>query len=178
MTHDEARGYVLSQAARRGIAAEVVVERGRELTARAHQHKLEQITQATRGGIGVRVVVDGRTGYAYTEELTTGALDWMLQEAVDNAALQSAADGFLPPGQRTAHRDLLGDGLRGSLEAKAQMAIGLESTIREDPRVRQVLYAAYMEREWTVAVASTAGAAGSYRRGAAGLLASAVLADG
>jgi PmbA protein len=178
VTPDEARAYVLRRAARRGIAAEVLVERGRELTARAHQRKLEQITQATRGGVGVRVVVDGRTGYAYSEELTAAALDWMVQEAVDNAALQSTTDGFLPPGHRTAHRDLLGDGLRGSLEAKVQMAIGLESTIREDPRVRQVLYAAYMEREWDVAVASTEGTEGSYRRGAAGLLASAVMQDG
>lgn len=178
MTHDEARAYILAKAAERGIAADVLAESARELTARSHQRKLEQIVQAVRGGLGVRVVVDGRTGYAYSEELTADALDWMLREAVDNAGLQSARGGFIPPGRRAGRSDLVGDTLRGSLEAKVQMAIGFEGTIREDPRVKQVLYASYLEREWEVAVASTEGADGSYRRGAAGLLASAVMQDG
>lgn len=81
MTQEEARRYVLARARDRGIAAEVLSELGRELTAKSHQRKLEQITQAVRGGIGVRVVVAGHVGYAYTEELSPAALDWMLQEA-------------------------------------------------------------------------------------------------
>ncbi|MDQ7843499.1 MAG: metallopeptidase TldD-related protein [Armatimonadota bacterium] len=178
MTPEEARRYVLARARERGVAAEVLAELGRELTARAHQRRLEQLTQAVRGGVGVRVVVAGRTGYAYSEELTPEALDWMLQEAIDNAGLQSETGGFLPAGRATPHRNLVGQALQGSLEAKIQMAIGLESTIREDARVKQVLYASYAEREWEVAVASTEGAEGSYRRGVAGLIASLVMQDG
>jgi predicted Zn-dependent protease len=60
MTQDEARTNVLREARRRGIAAEIVTERGRELTARAHSRRIEQLTQAVRGGVGVRVIVDGR----------------------------------------------------------------------------------------------------------------------
>lgn len=178
MTHDEARAYVLARARERGAAAEVLLETGREITARSHQRKLEQIVQAVRGGLGVRVVAGGRTGYAYSEELTPEALDWMLQEALENAALQSETGGFIPPGRSAGRSDMVGDRLRGSLEAKVQMAIGFEGTIREDPRVKQVLYASYMEREWEVAIASTEGAEGSYRRGAAGLMASAVMQEG
>lgn len=178
MTPEEARRYVLDAARARGVAAEVLSEFGRELTARSHQRKLEQLTQASRGGCGVRVVVEGHTGYAYTEELTPEALDWMLQEAIDNALLQSETGGFLPDGAATGHRDLVGDALRGSVEAKVQMAIGLEGTIREDRRVKQVLFAAYGEREWDVAVTSTQGADGGYRRAVAGLLASMVMQDG
>ncbi len=178
MTSGDARRYVLAKANERGVAAEVLAETGRELTARAHQRKLEQITEAVRGGIGVRVVVDGRVGYGYSEELTERALDWMLQEAVDNAQLQSDTGGFLPAGRATGHRDLVGEALRGSLEAKVQMALGLEGTMREDRRVKQVLFAAYGEREWDVAVASTEGTEGSYRHGVAGLMASVVMQDG
>jgi len=178
MTQEEGRRYVLARAKERGIAAEVLTEMGRELTARSHQRKLEQITQAVRGGIGVRVVVDGRVGYAYSEELSSAALDWMLQEATDNSSLQAEASGFLPKSTAVTRKDMVGDSLRGSLEAKVQMAIGLEGTIREDPRVKQVLFASYAEREWDVAVTSTEGADGSYRRGIAGLMASMVMAEG
>lgn len=178
MTRDEARRYVLDAARARGVAAEVLSELSRELTARAHERKLEQLTQAVRGGCGVRVVVDGHTGYGYSEELTPAALDWMLQEAIDNAGLQSDAGGFLPSGAAVGHTDLVGGSLRGSVEAKVQMAIGLESTIREDRRVKQTLFAAYGEREWDVAVASTEGADGGYRRGAAGFMASMVMQEG
>jgi PmbA protein len=178
MTQDEARRHVLGRAKERGIAAEVLTELGRELTAKSHQRKLEQITQAVRGGIGVRVVVDGRVGYAYSEELTPAALDWMLREATDNSSLQSDASGFLPKNAPVPRKDMVGDSLRGSLEAKVQMAIGLEGTIREDRRVKQVLFASYSEREWDVAVTSTEGTDGSYRRGIAGLMASMVMAEG
>jgi len=178
MTPEDARRYVLAKARERGVAAEVLAEVSRELTARAHQRTLEQLTRAVRGGVGVRVVVAGRTGYAYSEELTPEALDWMLQEAIDNAGLQTETGGFIPAGRATPHKDLVGETLRGSLEAKIQMAVGLESTIREEARVKQVLYATYAEREWHVAIASTEGADGSYRRGVAGMIASMVLQDG
>lgn len=178
MTQDDARTYVLGEARARGIAAEIVVETGRELTARAHSHRIEQLTQAIRGGLGVRVIVAGRVGYGYTEELSRDALDWMLQEAVENAGLQSETTGFLPAGTATPRAEMVGDRLQASLETKLQTALGFEGTLREDKRVKQVLIAAYAEREWDMAVASTAGASGSYRRGVAGLIASMVMQDG
>jgi PmbA protein len=73
---------------------------------------------------------------------------------------------------------MVGDRLQASLETKLQTALGFEGTLREDKRVKQVLIAAYAEREWDVAVASTQGADGSYRRGVAGLFASMVMQDG
>ncbi len=62
MTGDEARQYVLAQARERGVDVEVVGQQSRELTARAHAGRIEQLTQAVRGGLGVRVVTGGRTG--------------------------------------------------------------------------------------------------------------------
>lgn len=178
MTVDEARAYVLQQARVRSIAAELVAESGRELTARAHARRIEQLTQAVRGGVGLRVIVDGRVGYGYTEELSREALDWMLREAVENAGLQRETSGFLPAGTATPRAEMVGDGLSASLETKLQTALGFEGTLREDKRVKQVLIAAYAEREWDVTVASTEGADGSYRRGVAGLMASTVMQDG
>lgn len=178
MTLDDAKRYVLDAARARGIAAEILGERGRELTAKAHQHKVEQITQAIQGGIGVRAVVDGRVGYGYSEELSPAALDWMLDEAAENAALQTETDGFLPDGIDVGRHDLVGDGLAAPLESKVQTALGFEATLREDKRVKQVVFASYTEREVDLTLASTQGAIGGYRRGVAGVIASVVMQEG
>lgn len=98
MTFEEAMDYLLQKARAMGIEAEVLATHTRELTIQAHGGKVEEITQATQGGVGVRVVVEGKTGYAYTEERTPAALDWVLQEAHENALLQSETGGFLPAG--------------------------------------------------------------------------------
>ncbi|HEY3247159.1 MAG TPA: metallopeptidase TldD-related protein [bacterium] len=178
MTLDEARRYVLDAARARGIGAEIIGERGRELTAKAHQHQIEQITEAVVGGVGVRVVIDGRVGYGYSEDLSPEALDWMLAEAAENAALQTDTSGFLPEGVDLGTHDLVGDGLAAPLESKVQTALGFEGTLREDKRVKQVMFASYSEREVDLSLASTQGADGRYRRGVAGLIASVIMQDG
>lgn len=178
MTFDEAKRHILDQAQVRGIGAEVVGQRQRELTARAHTGRLEQLTQAVQGGVGVRVVVGGRVGYAYSEELSPTALDWMLNEAIENASLQREATGFLPAGSSLGRQDLVGDAFAAPLEAKVQAALGFEGTLREDARVKQVMLAAYSEHVWDMSVASTEGTDGSYRRGIAGMGGSIVMQEG
>ncbi len=143
MTIDEAKRYVLDRAKSRGVAAEIVGQRAREFTARASHGVLDQLTQAVSGGLGVRVVAGGRVGYAYTEELTEPALDWMLDEAVENASLQRESTGFLPAGSSLGHQDLVGDRLDASPEAKIAAALGFEATMREDKRVTHVELADY-----------------------------------
>jgi len=178
MNLDDAKRYVLDRAKARGVAAEIVGQHVREFTARAQQGSLEQLTQAVSGGLGVRVVTGGRVGYAYTEELSRSALDWMFDEAVENASLQRGSAGFLPAGSALGHQDLLGGRLEGSPEAKIAAALGFEATLREDKRVTHVELADYTERVRNVTVASTEGADASYRRGAAGLMAYFVMQDG
>ncbi len=178
MTIEEATRYVLEQAGARGIAAEVVGEHARRFMARAWHGRLDQSTQAVQGGLGVRVVVDGRVGYAYCEELARSALDWMLTEAAENAALQDETSGFLPAGMALGRQDLVGNALAASLDAKIQTALGFEATVREDRRVKEVSLASYVEVEQEVNLASTAGATGAYRRGVAGIIGSIVMQEG
>ncbi len=178
MTLQEAQTYLLERARERGVELEVLSSGSRELTLRAREEQLEEITAAERGGLGVRVVTEGRTGYAYSEELTPEALDWMLDEAVENAKLQSETDGFLPAGRSLGRHDLLGEGLSAPLDEKKQMALELERASKSDPRVQQIGAAAYSEREYQTEIASTKGAAGGYRSGYAYLMTSAVMAAG
>ena len=178
MTLQEAQTYLLERARERGVELEVLSSGSRELTLRAREEQLEEITAAERGGLGVRVVAGGRTGYAYSEELTPEALDWMLDEAVENAKLQSETDGFLPAGRPMGRHDLLGEGLSAPLEEKKQMALELERVSKRDPRVQQISGAVYSEREYETELSSTRGAAGGFRSGYAYVMASAVMAEG
>ncbi len=178
MTFEEARDYLLQKAKALGIDAEVLATHTRELTIQAHGGKVEEITQATQGGIGVRVVVEGKTGYAYTEERTPEALDWVLQEAHENALLQSETGGFLPAGGALGQHDLLGEGLSAPLERKRQAALDLEAGLRADARVKQVQMTRYSERETQATLGSTQGVAGAFRNGYALLLTSAIMAEG
>ncbi len=178
MTFEEARDYLLQKAKALGIDAEVLATHTRELTIQAHGGKVEEITQATQGGIGVRVVVEGKTGYAYTEERTPEALDWVVQEAHENALLQSETGGFLPAGGALGQHDLLGEGLSAPLEHKRQAALDLEAGLRADARVKQVQMTRYSERETQATLGSTQGVAGAFRNGYALLLTSAIMAEG
>ncbi len=178
MTFEEARDYLLQKARALGLEAEVLATHTRELTIQAHGGKVEEITQATQGGVGVRVVGEGKTGSAYTEERTPEALDWVLQEAHENALLQSETGGFLPAGGALGQHDLLGEGLSAPLEQKRQAALNLEATLRADPRVRQVQMTRYSENETQATLGSTQGVSGAFRNGYALLLTSAVMGEG
>ncbi len=183
MTFDEAARRLLQQARERGLDLEVLGERSRELTARAFEGRLDQLTQAERGGIGIRAMVAGRVGYAYSEEFSPPALDWMLEEAVANAGLQernseAQSTEFIPEGRALAPQDLVGDALTAPLEAKVAAALGFERTLHEDPRVKQVVFGAYAEREREVHLRSTRGAEGTYRRGVVGMTGSIVMQEG
>ncbi|GEM88883.1 TldD/PmbA family protein [Oceanithermus desulfurans] len=178
MTLQEAQTYLLRRARERGVELEALATGSRELTLRARGGDLEEITEAESAGIGVRVVTGGKTGYAYTEELTPEALDWMLAEAVENAELQADTDGFLPQGRSLGRHDLLGEGLSAPVDEKKQVALALEREVQKDPRVRQVGAATYAEREHQTELASTRGAAGGFRSGYAYQMVNAVMGEG
>ena len=178
MNFKQAKDYLLRRARALNLEAEVLATETRELTLEAFAGDISEITQATQGGVGVRVVVDGKVGYAYSEERTPEALDWVLQEARENAELASADDGFLPPGQSLGQQDLISEGLSAPLEEKAQRAVTLERSLRDDERTKQVWFARYTEREMFGELASTEGADGGYRNGFTGLLSSLVMQQG
>ena len=89
MTLEEAKAYVLKRARELGVEAELLFEEERELSLRAREGRLEEIKEARQRGLGLRVVAEGKVGYAYTEELSPEALDWALEEARENALLSA-----------------------------------------------------------------------------------------
>jgi len=78
--------------AKTGEEVEVYVARGTETEVRAYDGEVESLTSATSAGIGIRVVVDHRLGFAWAGSLDESVLGETLDEARDNAAF-ATADG-------------------------------------------------------------------------------------
>jgi PmbA protein len=147
---------------RPGEQVEVYVARSRTTTVRAYGGEVESLTQASPAGVGVRVVVDGRLGFASAGTLEPSILEETLVEARDNAAFAAPdeANGLPgPDGVAAADLDLVRAGLGSTAtEAKVDLALGLErATLDGDPRIRGVRVAVYGDAQSEAALASTTG---------------------
>jgi PmbA protein len=178
MTFEAAKRYILNEAKALGLEVEVLATESRTLMLEAQNGKLAETTQATQGGIGVRAVIAGKTGYASSEELTPEALRWVLSEAKENAELQSSTGAALPQSQAFGYHDLISEGLSAPLSDKAAAVTLLESELRKDKRTQQIPFARYTETETQLSLASTQGADGGYRNGYTGIYASVIMRDG
>ncbi len=174
----EAKSWLLTEAARRGVDLEVLATNESNLTIQAQNGATSDVSMSSSGGIGLRVITSGRVGYAFTEELTEDALKWTLDEAIGNAELQESGQATLPAGGTLGRHELVDEGLSGSLQEKKATTIELERTLTADARVQAVQYAGYLERRSEVEIGSTRGVDGAYRVGHAGLFSALVMREG
>ena len=178
MSVTKAKAWLLAEAGKRGVDLEVLASSERKLTIEARDGKAADLDMSTRGGIGLRAVVDGRVGYASTEDLSEASLDWALTEAVDNAGLQAEGTATLPAGRPLGRHDLLDEGLSAELASKVATAVELQTTLSADPRVQSVNFSRYTEGQAEVEIGSTAGVDGGYRTGMAALITGLVMREG
>ena len=155
--------------AREGEDVEVYVARGDETEIRAYDGEVESLTSATSAGIGVRVVVDHRLGFAWPGSLDGSVLAETLEEARDNAAFATRDEHVrlaVPDGVAAVPVDLWDEGLAAvPTSAKVEAALALEAQARgADPRIRQVSSADYGDGSVEVALVSTTGIRSAYRK--------------
>jgi PmbA protein len=148
--------------ARAGEQVEAFVSRSRTTTVRASGGDVESLSSATSAGIGVRVVVAGRQGFASAGSLDPDVVDEVLAEARDNAefAAPDEANGLAEPdGVALPALDLVRPGVDTTpTEAKVDLALSLERAVRTgDPRIRGVRVAIYGDRAGEAALATSTG---------------------
>lgn len=166
-----------------GEQVEVYAARSRDTAVRAFDGEIESLSQAEDEGVGIRVIIDHRQGFAWAGSLDPDVIAETLQEARDNAAF-ATPDEFLaladPDGVPAAELDLWSDELAEfPTERKVELAIELEKRVRSgDPRIRQVPNASYGDASLEAAVASSNGIATSYRRTGCSVSAYALAGDG
>jgi PmbA protein len=149
-----------------GEGVEAYAELTTETSVSAYEGEVERLTSASSSGVGVRVVKDGRLGYAYTADLSDAGLRECLAEARANLEVSGEDPGNVLP-EAAAYEAL--DGLFDTRQAevdperKVSLALDLEARTRAaDPKVTQVESARYGDVVGEVAIASSLGVSGSF----------------
>jgi PmbA protein len=172
---------VVAQAAA-GEQIEAYVSRSGETEVRVYEGEVEHFVSAQSEGIGVRVIRDGRTGFAYAGTLDPGAVDEVLAEARDNVAFGTVDEwaGLAEPdGVDRTPQTLWNDNLADfPTDRKIELAKELERlTLATDRRVR-VDDANYADAWGEAAVATTTGIRESRRQNGCYVTVSSLADDG
>jgi PmbA protein len=173
----------VSERSRRGEDLEVYVARAVETDVRAYDGEVESLSSAASAGVGIRVVRDGRQGFAYAASLDEDVLSQTLSEARDNVVFATPDEHVgLATGDDVVPAALeLWDEQTVELPTaeKVELALELERLTRHgDPRVRQVDAADYGDVAGESAVATSTGLAAATRRTVCSLSVSAIAGDG
>ncbi len=147
--------------ARPGEQLEAFVARGTETDVRVYAGEVEHFVSAQSQGIGIRVVRDGRTGFAYAGTLDDTVIAEVLADARQNVEFGTPdpyAGVAEPDGVPVTEVELWSDELAEfAVDAKIALAKELEQfVLAADSRVR-VEDANYADGAAEAAVANTAG---------------------
>ena len=151
---------IVAQAAS-GEQVEAYVSRDSETDIRIYDGEIEHFVSAQSEGIGIRVIRDGRTGFAYAGTLDERAIAEVLAEARDNVEFGTSDEWAAlasPDGVDVVKQDLWNEVLAGyATDRKIELAKELERLAKAvDPRVR-VDDANYSDVAGESAVATTTG---------------------
>ena len=144
-----------------GEHIEAYVSRDAETDIRVYEGEVEHFVAAQTEGVGIRVIRDGRTGFAYAGVLDEAAVAEVLAEARDNVQFGTPDEwaGLAEPdGVDVIEQDLWSEALADySTDGKIALAKELERlTLAVDPRIR-VDDANYADVAAESAVATTTG---------------------
>ena len=166
-----------------GEEIEAYVARGRETSLRVFEQSVESLSSAESAGVGVRVIRDGKVGFAWVGALDEEAAAEALTEARDNvpyATVDEHAGLAVPDGVEPASLDLWREDLASlATEAKIDLALDLERRVRAgDARIRQVVNSDYSDGMGETAIATSKGIETTSRRSTCFLFSYAVAGEG
>ena len=149
-----------------GEGVEAYAQQATRTEVNAFDGEIERLTSASSSGIGIRVVRDGRLGYAYTADLSEEGLRECLAEARANLEVSTEDPGNVLPAA-AEHEPLEGifdpRQVEVAPERKVALALDLEARTRAaSPRVTKVETAQYGDAVASVSIASSNGVAGSF----------------
>jgi PmbA protein len=166
-----------------GAAGDAYLTVGKETEIDVVDARVEKLSYAGSKGLGVRALVDHKTGYAYTSDLTPASVQQVVRDALELAAA-SDADEYrtLPEPQPIDAPDLaIYDPamLTTPTDAKVAFAEAMaQAALAADPRVVLVPRAKYMDAVGDVFLANSNGFSGSYQKSMAAAFLQAMAAEG
>jgi PmbA protein len=141
---------------------EAVVVHGRDTEIRVYEGEIESLSSAESQGVGIRVVQDGRQGFAYAGTFDDAVLAETLADARDNASF-GTFDEFQglaePDGVPVPDLDLYREALETFPTAsKIDLALELERAVKAtDARITGIEQSEYYDTLFTGAIVTTAG---------------------
>ena len=154
--------------AQTGEQVEVLVSRATSTTVKVYEGQVEALTSADSSGAGVRIIRDGRLGFAHCGSLDPEVLRETLVEARDNLAF-GEPDEFnglaTPDGVPVVRRDGWSDAVVAlPVDRKIELALDLERRVTgADPRIIGARSTAYGDAWGESVILSTAGIEGHDR---------------
>jgi PmbA protein len=172
--------------ARRGEQIEAYAVRSRDVDVNAFEGEVESLATAEVEGVGVRVIVDHRQGYAWAGSLDRDVVADTVAEARDNAAFGAPDEwyGLIGPdefaGIAAPELDLWRDDVLTVPTAdKVALAIELEAVTKAiDPRIRALRSSGYGDAVAESAIANSLGVEAETRRTICSCSAYAMAGDG
>lgn len=176
-------GRALSEARKAGASdAEAFLQLTSELNVRVRDGKPESLKQASRKGLGLRVLVEQKPALVYTSDFRSDALTTLAAKAVTLAKYgKPDPSNALPHGPSTAAEELdLYDPAVAGLASEQAIARGIDAEKAArgfDPRIKNTQGVGFGSVAGETWVASTQGIESHYRSTQATLFASALAED-
>lgn len=176
---------VMQRALKRGAKqAEVFLQVGRSADVRVRDGEIEDLTQATSKGLGVRVFVKNRLGFVWTSDFNSAGLDTLIDRAIALAEMSAANphNGLPDKDLFKQYPDVgeLFDEKVANLppDWKIKSAIEMEKVIKaHDPRITAMDSVGAGESVSEVYLATSAGMSGGYQGTSVYLYASPVASE-
>ncbi|MFN2488417.1 MAG: TldD/PmbA family protein [Actinomycetota bacterium] len=156
--------------ASRGEQLEAYVTHSRTFEARAYAGEIDSLSSAEPRGAGVRVITGRKVGFAFTTDLSVRGLDNLVRAARDNSSYAGEDEGAgLPEAWKEPPEEVPGllDPSQSSADPERKVAFVLEleaAAKSRDERIKAVEDAVYADSDSEVAIATSTGIAGAYRR--------------
>lgn len=165
--------------------AEAFLQVGRNADVRVRDGEIEDLTQATSKGVGIRVFVKNKLGFVWTSDFEAGAVDKLIARAIVLAEMSEANPlNGLPDQEAFGTLPDVGplfDPRIAELPAdwKIKSAIEMEKIVKAyDPRIKTIDSVGAGESVSRVFLASSSGMTGHYEDTSVYLYASPVATDG
>jgi PmbA protein len=161
--------------------AEAWVEESVTRQIRVYEGSVESLTDAGSRGIGLRVFIDGRSGYAYGTDLGDRGVKELAAAATEVAAVADP-DEFAGLPEECGAADVHGlhapELADWTTERKIELAVETERAARSHAGVSQVEDTVYADAEGSVALANSRGFSASYEGSSVWAYASAFAGEG
>lgn len=173
----------VAEQANTGEQVEAFVSQGSSTEVKAYGGEVESFTSATSAGIGIRVIQDGRVGFAHAGSLEEDVIAETLAEARDNRVF-AEPDEWVSLAEPDDGTPIVHDHWDTAVETmptadKVQMAIDLEALVLgSDPRITGIRTANYSDSSGEMALATSTGVRATDRGTGAHVSVAALAKDG